>query len=71
MPKLLPLTPKTLIRILLEHGFVLERSRGSHHLYYNAETMRRVVVPIHKKALPKGTLMAILHQAGLNKDDVT
>jgi predicted RNA binding protein YcfA (HicA-like mRNA interferase family) len=32
-------------------------------------TRQRVVIPVHKKDLPKGTLMEILKQAGINEDD--
>ncbi|MDD3978406.1 MAG: type II toxin-antitoxin system HicA family toxin [Methanomicrobium sp.] len=34
------------------------------------ETKQRVVIPVHKKDLPKGTLIEILKQAGINKDDL-
>mgnify|MGYP003729565433 FL=1 len=30
--------------------------------------MRRVVVPFHKKDLPKGTINEIIKQSGLSKD---
>jgi predicted RNA binding protein YcfA (HicA-like mRNA interferase family) len=29
-----------------------------------------VVIPVHKKDLPKGTLMEILKQAGIKKDEL-
>jgi predicted RNA binding protein YcfA (HicA-like mRNA interferase family) len=31
---------------------------------------RRVVVPLHKKDLPKGTLLEILKQASINKEEL-
>jgi len=31
---------------------------------------RRVVVPFHKRDLPKGTLLEILKQAGINKEEL-
>ena len=34
------------------------------------ETKRRVVVPLHKKDLPKGTLAAILRQVGLSREEL-
>jgi predicted RNA binding protein YcfA (HicA-like mRNA interferase family) len=34
------------------------------------ETKRRVVVPFHKKDLPKGTLLEILRQAGIDKEEL-
>jgi len=63
MPKLPSLNPKKIIKILKEKGFILDRIKGNHHIYYHPETRRRVVVPMHKKELPKGTLMEILKQA--------
>jgi len=70
MPKLPSLTPQKIIRILEKKGFLLDRSKGSHHIYYHPETKRRVVVPLHKKDLPKGTLFEILKQAGLQKEEM-
>jgi len=70
MPKLPSLTPKKIITILESRGFALDRVKGSHHIYYHPETKRRVVVPLHKKDLPKGTLFEILKQAGISKDEL-
>lgn len=56
--------------ILQRKGFVLDRVKGSHHIYYHPETKRRVVVPFHRSDLPKGTATAILKQAGIDKDEV-
>ncbi|MCI0494105.1 type II toxin-antitoxin system HicA family toxin [candidate division KSB1 bacterium] len=68
MPKLPSLTPKDIIRVLEKEGFVLDRIKGSHHIYYHPETRRRAVIPFHKKDLPKGTLVEILKQAGISKE---
>ena len=38
--------------------------------YYLPKTKIRVVVPFHKKDLPKGTYLAILKSAGLNKEEL-
>jgi predicted RNA binding protein YcfA (HicA-like mRNA interferase family) len=70
MPKLPTLTAQKVIRILEKRGFVLDRSKGSHRIYYHRETKRRVVVPLHKRDLPKGTLLEILRQAGIRKDEL-
>ncbi len=71
MSKLPSLTPKKIIKTLESRGFVLDRVKGSHHIYYHPETKRRVIVPLHKKDLPKGTLFAILKQAGIGKDELS
>jgi len=70
MPKLPTFTPQKLIRILEQRGFVLDRTKGSHHIYYHPESKRRVVVPLHIGDLPKGTLSEILKQAGIGKDEL-
>lgn len=59
---------KSLIKILEKEGFLLKRTKGSHHIYYNPSTRKTVVVPVHgKKDLPKGTYYGILKQAGIDK----
>lgn len=70
MPKLPALTSKDIIDLLLKKGFVLDRTKGSHHLFYNPVTKKRVVIPYHKKDLPKGTLIEILRQAGISKKEL-
>lgn len=70
MPKLPVLTPKKLIKILKQHGFYLDHSTGSHKVYYHPEKKRRVTVPFYRKDLPKGTLISILRQAGIEKEDL-
>lgn len=70
MPKLPALTPQKLIRILEQQGFVLDRVKGSHHIYYHPFTKRRVVVPLHTGDLPKGTLFEILRQANIGTDNL-
>lgn len=63
MPK--SLTSPELIKLLLKNGFVEQRQSGSHKVFYNKESKRRVIVPFHRRDLPKGTLNEILKQAGL------
>jgi predicted RNA binding protein YcfA (HicA-like mRNA interferase family) len=67
MPKVPSLTSEKLVRLLIQHGFVLDHQTGSHRVYYSPETGKRVVVPYHKKELPKGTLLSILKEAGLRE----
>jgi predicted RNA binding protein YcfA (HicA-like mRNA interferase family) len=64
------LKPKELITILLQKGFVLDRIKGSHHIFYHPETKKRAVVPYHCKEIPVGTLLEILYQAGIPKDEL-
>ncbi|MBE0478008.1 type II toxin-antitoxin system HicA family toxin [Candidatus Aerophobetes bacterium] len=70
MSKVPSLTPQKIISIIKVKGFLLDRTKGSHHIYYHPETKRRVIVPLHKKDLPKGTLFEILKQAGINRKEL-
>ena len=70
MPKLPILTSKKLIRILGKIGFQLDHKTGSHFIFYDLKTKRRAVVPYHSKDLPKGTVMSILKQAGITKEEI-
>ncbi|QYZ79209.1 type II toxin-antitoxin system HicA family toxin [Methanofollis formosanus] len=70
MPKIPVLSPQKVIKILERKGFVLVRTRGSHHLYRHPETGRRVTVPAHAKDLPTGTLLEILRQAGIKREEL-
>jgi predicted RNA binding protein YcfA (HicA-like mRNA interferase family) len=65
------LSPKYLIKLLEEHGFIFKRAKGSHQIYYRAEDNVTVVVPYHKgKDMKLGTFLAILRQAGIDKSRV-
>lgn len=56
---------RELVAALVKIGYVVDRQRGSHMvLRYVAAPHRRLVVPDHKE-LAKGTLRAIVKQAGL------
>ena len=65
------LSPKYLIKILEKYGFIFKRSKGSHHLYYNPDTKKTAIVPLHGgKDMKRGTYLAVLKQAGLDKNDL-
>jgi predicted RNA binding protein YcfA (HicA-like mRNA interferase family) len=70
MSNLPSLTPKELIKILERKGFVLKRVHGSHHYFVHPDSGKITVVPMHNKDLAKGTLHAILKQAGIEKDEL-
>jgi len=70
LPKLPSITPKKVIKILEKNGFLLDHSTGSHMVYYHPEKRRRVTVPFHRKDIPKGTLMSILKQAGIDRENL-
>lgn len=70
MPKLPALTPKKLTAILKRKGFLLDHSTGSHFIFYNPRTGKRVTVPYHNNDLPKGTVRSILKASGLSRNDL-
>ena len=70
MPKLPTLTPKQIIKILKAHGFELDHTTGSHFIFRHPVFQRRVTVPYHTEDLPRGTLLSILEQAGISKEDL-
>lgn len=70
MPKLPVLTPKKLVKILKKLGFQLDHSTGSHFIFYHSQTKRRAVIPYHLKNLPKGTLMSILREARIDREEI-
>jgi len=56
--------PKELIKILQKNGFLFVRQSGSHAIYKKTEDIM-VVVPIHNRDIPKGTLNGIIKDAGI------
>ncbi len=67
MPKLPSVSGKKLIRILEKRGFQVVRQRGSHVSLQKGAY--KTIVPLHND-LAKGTLLGILKQCGLSKDDL-
>jgi len=55
-------------RALERAGFYLKRQTGSHLILRRDEPFVQVVVPDHK-VLDRGTLRAIIRQAGLSMDE--
>lgn len=68
MPKLAPLKPRKVERILLAHGFTVNVSKSSHKQYYNPNTKAHTTVPFHSKELALGTLRSIIRQSQLPID---
>ncbi len=70
MGKLPSLKPKDVVALLKKEGFKLKRIKGSHHFFVHPTTKKITTVPMHTKDLPKGTLYAILRQAGIDKGSI-
>lgn len=64
------MTYQQVIRHLRAAGFVFDRqAKGSHEIWYNPQTHRYTTVPHHPGNLPRGTLRAIIREAGLTVDE--
>lgn len=53
------------IKRLLEDGWILKRSRGSHRQFVHPKKPGRVTVAIHKGDIKPATLKSIERQSGL------
>lgn len=71
-PQLRKVTVRELCAALERDGFILDRQRGSHRVYYRPEDKRRVVVPYHRPSatLAIGTLSAIVRDIGWTEEDL-
>lgn len=69
-PRLLVLKGSEVVRALERAGFEVVRSKGSHRrMIHRDDPERATTVPVHKSHdLPKGTLRAIIAQAGLTEE---
>lgn len=54
-----------LIKLIKKEGWLLVRTRGSHHHFKHPTKKGIVTVPHPKKDIPKGTVAMIIKQAGL------
>lgn len=61
--KLKNIKSKDVIKILKKEGFEIKRQSGTHVILRNDGKI--VVVPIHHKTIPIGTLKSIEKQAGI------
>ena len=68
MSKLPVLSAKKVIKVLGKYGFIIYRQTESHIHLWNDEKRILVTVPNHKE-LAKGTLLAIIKQSKLGKDE--
>ena len=61
-------TSAKFIKLLRQHEFYVDRSRGSHFVLRNDELKTMVVVPKHRGDLPQGTLAAIIERSKLDEN---
>ncbi|MBC8465290.1 MAG: type II toxin-antitoxin system HicA family toxin [Parcubacteria group bacterium] len=60
MPRLVPITPKKLVKILIALGFAERDAQGSHTFFKHTDG-RTTVVPMHTKEMSRGLLGKILY----------
>ena len=68
MSKLPVLSAKQVIKVLDKFGFKIHRQTGSHIHLWNEDKRLLVTVPEHKE-LAKGTLISIMKQAKLDREE--
>ena len=68
MTRLPVVSGSDLVRALRQLGFELDRQKGSHMILFRAEPPTTVTVPDHRE-LDRGTLRAILRQAGITPEE--
>ena len=70
MAKLPSVRGRAVARIAESIGFVFDRQRGSHAVYWRDSDRRRIVIPMHgSKNLKPGTLRGIIADMGLTVDE--
>lgn len=69
MRKLPRISGKKLSRFFIKQGYAIDHQTGSHLILRHVQPpYRRLTIPLHKEIAPK-TLLSILKQAGLTRDD--
>ncbi len=69
MSRLPSLRPRQVVAALERGGFEVVRIVGSHYQMFNERTRRHTTVPHHNRDLPRGTVSAIIQQAGLTREE--
>jgi len=70
MPKLPVMPPERLARALEKKGFMLDRIKGSHHVYFHPDLGVTVTIPFHKREVGIGLLIEIMKQAGITREEL-
>lgn len=70
MPKLPVLSGREVVKILQKQGYEHVRTTGSHAILRKQSEGKTTVIPVplHKELAP-GTLLSIIHQTGLTKEE--
>lgn len=69
-PRLPVVTAKEVVRVATRVGFVFDRQKGSHAVYFREQDKARIIVPIHAgKTLKPKTLAGIIEDMGLTVEE--
>lgn len=58
-------SPKKVMKILIENGWIEKRIRGSHHIFIKLEEEKIVTISTSKNPIPIGTLKNIEKQSNV------
>lgn len=69
--KLKPEPARRIIRRLEKNGFIFIHQKGSHRYYLKMKNNQQLLtsVPMHPGDLPVGTIVAIIRQSGLKREE--
>ena len=72
MSRLPQITDRKFIQIIRQRGFMFQRqARGSHEIWFNQSMKLFVTIPRHAgKTIKKGTLLSMMKDAGLKREDL-
>lgn len=70
MGKLAGFKYREVVKRLRKFGYIFDRpAAGSHEIWRNPSTGRKVTLPRHAKDMAEGTLRAVLREAGISEDE--
>jgi predicted RNA binding protein YcfA (HicA-like mRNA interferase family) len=70
MSRLPQVTPREMLAALQRAGFVIKRSKGSHHYLVDAsDPTRRTTVDVHPGDLPERDVRDILKQSRISREE--
>jgi predicted RNA binding protein YcfA (HicA-like mRNA interferase family) len=70
MSRLPQVTPREMLAALQRAGFVIKRSKGSHHyLVHASDPTRRTTVAVHPGDLPERDVRDILKQSRISREE--
>jgi predicted RNA binding protein YcfA (HicA-like mRNA interferase family) len=68
MPKLVPIKPRKMVKILLGLGFRKRDAEGS-HVFFKHPDGRTTVIPLHAEEISRGLLRKILNDIQLSVEE--